>query len=291
MTPIQEKELEIVKVVVSIIEKHNLKYFSIGGTTLGAVRHKGFIPWDDDIDIALPRKDYEQLRKILPKELPSNLQFLDYDNIKGNIFMFSKVHDINTSYIADYTENCPEFYTGVFVDIMPLDGMVRDFSERVKIIKHLRHLLFLNIRVRPLPSRVDTPIKKVKYLYRRILRLFFRYNYFSNALQRYAEKWDFYTSDCVCYDYYAEIKDAENRVVFEREDFDEIIKMPFETIEINVPKGYDRYLKTYFGDYMKLPPVEQQVSHGTIICDLNTPCAYYAEKKAEELRKQKVIKF
>ena len=290
MTPVQEKELEILKVIISIIEKHNLRYYSIGGTTLGAVRHKGFIPWDDDIDIALPRKDYEQLRSILPKELPVGLQFLDYDNVKSNLFMFSKVHDVNTSYIAKYTENCPEFYTGVFVDIMPLDGMPRDFAKRKKIIRHLRKLLFWNIRVRPIPTKTDTVLKRIKYIYRRFLRLFFRYNFFSDALQKYAEKYDFDASECVCYDYYAELKNAESRIVFEREDFDQIIKLPFETIDINVPKGYDRYLKTYFGDYMKLPPIEQQVSHGTIICDLSKPCSFYAEKKSAELKKKRDIR-
>ena len=219
MTPVQEKELEIAKEIIKIIEKHNLRYFAIGGTALGAIRHGGFIPWDDDIDIALPRKDYEKLREILPKELPKNLEFLDYDNVKTNIFLFSKVHDVNTSYIADYAENTPDFYTGVFVDIMPLDGMPRDEQQKAKIIKHLRRLLFLNIRVRPIPTTTDTFSRKIKYGLKKILQCFFRYNYFSDALMKYASKYDFDSSECVCYDYYVEIPNAEKRVVFEREDF------------------------------------------------------------------------
>ena len=97
MTPVQEKELAVLKEIIKICKNHNLRYFAIGGTCIGAVRHNGFIPWDDDIDIAMPRDDYEKLRNEFYTELPDHMVKLDYDNSRSYNFQFFKIHDETSS--------------------------------------------------------------------------------------------------------------------------------------------------------------------------------------------------
>lgn len=120
---LQLVELEIMKLFVKICEKHKLRYAMIGGTMLGAVRHKGFIPWDDDIDVGMPREDYEKLLTIVRDELPEHYDFLNYKQNPEYLRYFSRIVDTrvevtNASYAQTRVEHA-------WIDIFPLDGMPR----------------------------------------------------------------------------------------------------------------------------------------------------------------------
>ena len=117
---IQDKILTILKEFISICKDNNLTYYALGGTLLGAVRHKGFIPWDDDIDIGMPREDYEKFKKIASNALPENYKFLSEDtsNYKK---AFSVIRDDSTKIIMNYSNEEQE--ESLWIDIFPLDGM------------------------------------------------------------------------------------------------------------------------------------------------------------------------
>ena len=281
MTEVQKKELEVLKEVIKIIEKHDLRYFAVGGTCLGAIRHHGFIPWDDDVDIAMPREDYELFRTKLYKELPAKFKKLDYDNSERNNFLFVKIHDSATTYISEYAKDSPDRYTGAFIDIMAIDGLPLKKAE--KVVHRSQILLTLNKYVRKLPIDYIKE-KPFKALIKKSLALIFRYNYFSTRWCDMLRKYPFDDSEKVYLSCRIE-KDSLARgykVVFPYSYFADYDIVSFEDTTIRVPVKYDDYLTDDFGNYMQLPPEEKRNSgHDVFLCDLNTPCAHYAELRKE----------
>ena len=118
---LQEKELDMVKEFLKICEKHNLKYFMAGGTFLGAVRHKGFIPWDDDVDLGMYRDDYEKFLDIAKRELPYPYEVHTYRNCKEHHYYFSHIIDVRYKVRRMGSLDKREEY--VWIDIFPYDGL------------------------------------------------------------------------------------------------------------------------------------------------------------------------
>ena len=114
-------DLDIVKEVVAICEKHGFTYFMLGGTMLGAIRHKGFIPWDDDIDLGIPRKDYEAFLKVAPKELSSHLKVVNYRTDPDYHYYITRILDTETKVEEERIGN-DNRYTNASIDIFPIDG-------------------------------------------------------------------------------------------------------------------------------------------------------------------------
>ena len=135
-------ELEIMEEFVRICNNHNLVYFLYGGTLLGAVRHNGFIPWDDDLDLAMPRKDYEEFLKIAPQEINEKFIIDNYKTNKNYYLNFTKIRNKNTVFIQDFQAESYKGPKGIWIDVFPLDniknekGILQTF--RVKIVKFLR---------------------------------------------------------------------------------------------------------------------------------------------------------
>lgn len=117
---LQLTELDILKEVLSLFEKNHITYYALGGTMLGAVRHKGFIPWDDDIDIGVPREDYERLKSVC-EQLPSHLRFLSFQEDPSYPYFFSRVVDDRVTVKSNRAEAIE--VTPAWIDIFPLDGM------------------------------------------------------------------------------------------------------------------------------------------------------------------------
>lgn len=281
MTEIQEKELEVLKEVIKIIEKYELRYFAVGGTCLGAIRHYGFIPWDDDVDIAMPREDYELFRTKLYQELPSKFKKLDYDNSESNTFFFTKIHDSMTTFVENYAKDSPDRYTGAFIDIMVLDGLPMKNTQRV--VRNSQMFLKLNEKIRktPLGYRKQKPFKAIL---KKIVSCILGYNYFSTRWCNLLKKYPFDDSEKV----YLSCRNEKYalahgyKVVFPYSYFANYATVSFEDTTIRVPKKYDDYLTDDFGDYMQLPPEEKRNSgHDVYICDMNTPCAHYAKLRKE----------
>ena len=121
ISEIQKIDLELLKQFLKICDKHNLKYYIIGGTLLGAIRHKNFIPWDDDIDVAMPRKDFDIFLKVANNELKDNYKLSTYFNNKEHRYYLPKLVDLNTTIMEKRYEKINK-ETHVFIDIFPIDG-------------------------------------------------------------------------------------------------------------------------------------------------------------------------
>lgn len=278
MTEVQEKELEVLKELIKVFEAHKLRWYAIGGTCLGAIRHSGFIPWDDDIDIGMPREDYEVFRKKYYKELPVYLNKLDVDTCPNYPWLFMKIHDTRTTFISDYAKGKPDIYTGAFVDIMAMDG-INEISLEDAHFKKLQYCEKHNNIIRG--GKFKTSFAWAKNIYAYILKKIFRYNYFSDKFEKYARDFNYDNCKYTCYSFF--FYPCNNfsylrRIIFPRELFDTIIKVNFEDIEIQVPERYDEYLKIYFGDYMKFPPLDQRNSgHCVLVCDMKKPYSMFVE--------------
>ena len=133
--------LEIIKIFISVCEKHNLRYFMIGGTMLGAVRHHGFIPWDDDVDIGMPRPDYEKLIHLIPDELPHGYAFLNYKMDVAYNRYFSRI--VNQKIHVYNSSNNKEIIEEAWIDIFPLDAMPQNVLKRKLHFWHLTGLRLL----------------------------------------------------------------------------------------------------------------------------------------------------
>ena len=132
---LHQRILSIYKEVKKICDKHNLRYFAEGGTWVGAALCEGFIPWDDDMDLRMPRKDYELFIKIAPKELPEHLQLIDCTSDPYSAGNMLKVHDITTTFVETTKRTSPDQWTGVFVDITPFDYAPNEESTRERLRK------------------------------------------------------------------------------------------------------------------------------------------------------------
>lgn len=272
---IQMKILDIFIEIDKICNKHHLNYFAIGGTCLGAVRHQGFIPWDDDMDIAMPRKDYETFKEIAKHEFPENLKIFDIHMSEHYECLFMKVHDINTTFIHKGLSKYPDRYTGIFVDIMPLDGIPDDEMKRKTYFLKLRNLLRLNFYRKYSAYSMPYGLKKKA---KRFIHLCFQFlpaEIFSEKYEALQKKYDFETSKDLCYGW----SFRAEKVIFSKADFCDYILMPFENYQIRCPIGYDNFLKKLYGNYMELPPLEKRIQvHDVDIIDLERPYTYYIEK-------------
>ncbi|MEW7917778.1 LicD family protein [Enterococcus avium] len=270
---IQNEINSIFKEVKKICDKYELTYFAIGGTCLGAVRHSGFIPWDDDLDIALPRADYEKLKIYLKRDLTLPFELREEKSIYFNECVYSKVHKVTTTFIQENLKNYPERDSGIFIDIMPLDGIPENKFERKMFFFRLKALLLLN-RTQKFGFFSDNS-RKSKFLAR--ITWFAKYfpkNYFLNSYLKEVKKYDFYDSDSSAFLW----SFAMDRITFKTEDFRGYVETDFEDGTIRVPKGFDTYLRNQYGNYMELPSEENRVpSHKAEKIDIHNSYKYYRE--------------
>lgn len=251
---IKEIQLEILKYIKGICEEHNIKYFLCGGTLLGAVRHKGFIPWDDDIDILLPRNDYMRLISLL-KDGDKYRCLSSYYN-SDYYYSFAKVVDTDTVLIE--REEYPIKDLGVFIDIFPIDGLPENKKELKtqfnRVLKY-RNRLYFSLMVKCLPASVKWKYG-FKYMYWFLMKII-GWKRWLKIIERLGTMYKYADSDkvaCIVSGY--GLKEIMNKSVFEK-----VIFLEFEGEKFPAPIGYNEYLTSLYGDYMKLPPIEKRVSH------------------------------
>lgn len=258
MKEIQNGALEVLKKVADICDELNLKYCLIYGTLIGAIRHKGFIPWDDDIDIMMPREDYNKLlkyfmenrEKLLPYELLSNYNKKDYP------YMISRISD--SRYYLD-VNNEEDYGCGLFIDVYPYDGLGNDKKEMKKFAMKADHTAsFCFQSTREKYEKGDrwwkTVLKLPVFCYAKMRGQ----SYFAKKSLKLAERYSYDESKYVgCVVWIS----GGLRDVYLREWFDEIIDGEFEGCSIKIPKRYDEILRHCYGDYMKLPPEEERIGH------------------------------
>lgn len=256
---------EVLKNITKICDENGWKYFLTYGSLIGALRHQGIIPWDDDIDIMMPRPDYEKLREYFinnSKELLP-MKLFDPSVDKDYPHMISRISDMRYHLIF---ENEKDYGIGLFVDIYPLDGVGNDYDEANKLIdrtKIIASLCFLTGRksfaVDNTSSNIKIFFKFPTFVWAKIMGN----KHYISKLMRYSQKYNYEDSKYVaCLVWPAGKKNGQYRDVFKKELF-EIKKHRFEDSEFNIPVGYHEFLTTTYGDYMTPPDDKGRKTHHT----------------------------
>ena len=247
-------ELNILIYIDQVCKNNNLRYYLCGGTLLGALRHKGFIPWDDDIDICMPRPDYDAFIEII-KRNDRKYKILNSEQ-ENYYYNFSKVIDSETILI-EYNYQ-PIEGLGVYVDVFPLEGMPMDEEEREK------HFIALNkIRRRINSYALFRPkIRKNLLQYIKSVILYEKnkkvtISKFQKEYEQLTKQYHFDESEYV----YASGGAYGKKDIFRKDFFSGFTEVEFEGRRFWAPKECEAYLKQLYGDYMQLPPVDKRVSN------------------------------
>ena len=273
LTPLQLKLLEALRWFDLFCRENNLRYYAIGGTMLGAMRHNGFIPWDDDIDLGMPRSDYEKLRQ-LSKKLTGRFIIESYDSESEDFYYpFTKLYDTTTTLVEPKKNNVVR---GVYIDIFPIDGIGNSREVAVANYKKIK-------RVTQFYEAMYSSTRKGRLWLKNLAVWFCRLipNYIINN-RRFRIK-----INAICSKYeFDQSKFGGNLFgsYWDREIIDlSLLGTPqyyhFENMLIAGPEDADGYLTQIYRDWRKLPPKEKQVSHHNFIhIDLDTP---YIKKLSE----------
>ena len=254
---LQQRILENLKVIDQVCREHHLRYYLWAGSMLGAVRHKGFIPWDDDMDICMPRPDYEQLLAHWREWIPAPFEFISAETDSTYPYPFGKIEDASTTVLE--RPDFP-FLEGIYIDVFPIDGVPANEEERRKHFKRYkfwRHLLFLRGR---------NPFKHgygPRSWYPWLLHKLFSLEYLQKRVKRLMTEYDYESSEYVA-DY-----DDGLRGVIKKTILGEPKTYAFATVEFMGVEHADEYLSNKYGNYMQLPPKEKQIQHHFFRLDLN----------------------
>ncbi|WP_170791826.1 LicD family protein [Vibrio sp. ZF57] len=239
------------KQLISLFEREELTYFAIGGTALGAVRHSGFIPWDDDIDIGMPREDYEKFLTMQDK-LPKNLFIQNYNTEQEYSLYISKVRDNNTLFVESRMSNF-KINHGIFIDIFPWDEVTTDLTSQKSTIDRVA----LKFR------RCLLTTEKRKSVSKLIKLIFYKLSYGLKSSN----------SQFKDIDNAHKLHNGKNTGILGNAPFKDAIHvddlyplqhLPFEDITIPCPKNIESYLKNKYGSYMQLPKEEDRICHNPI---------------------------
>lgn len=249
-----------------ICRKHEIKYMLFAGSAIGAARHQGFIPWDDDIDVAMLRSEYERFLAVAPKELDRKTYYLQGEFSAHWPMFFSKLRANNTACIERYVPKDPLVHQGVYIDIFPVDNLskycgirkLQFAASKVVIAKSLDRRGYLT----------DSKKKKLFMAFCKILPM--------KPMLRFAQKRKNTDSEKVHSFFAAASKYGKN--IFPRNWFTDLTEMEFEGKRFPVSKQYDQMLKRIYGDYMRIPPEEERGCkvHGEIV-DLENSYEIYIE--------------
>lgn len=249
---LQMIEVEMLIEVDRICKKCGIQYCISAGTQLGAVRHKGFIPWDDDADVAFLRPEYEKFRKACKTELDSKrFYFQDYRNTRGYRWGYGKLRRKHTKFVRLQQEHMP-YAQGVFIDIMPYDNVPDHYFARN--IHNLHCFLYRKCFWAPLGKRQETGIKKMIYMLLDKVpdkKLYSSYNRFICRCNRKK------TKRIRIFAFPVPGKECG----YLRSCFEDLIPTEFEGVELMGMRDYDTYLAYKYGNYMELPPVEKRKVH------------------------------
>ena len=253
---IQLLQLEMLIEVDRICRKRNIKYIICGGTLLGAVRHQGFIPWDDDIDVRMERKEYEKFCKACHEELDKSKFFLqNYKTDKEYPWYYGKMRYLNTEYIRSGQEHL-KMHSGIFIDIFPSDGLPDDLKSQKAISRKcflLKKILYANVGKKSAKGL----LARIGYS---ILSLIPNKMVFE-ALDKIGQKYqDDKYENITCYS----LVDYNVERFLKRSWHFERVELTFEGKKFYAPKEYKKWLEFVYGeDYMQLPPVEDRRIHNT----------------------------
>ena len=280
--------LEVFQFAKEFFQQHNLRYIGCGGTVLGAIRHKGFIPWDDDIDLYMPRKDYEKLLSLASELQGTGYELLHWDNqtltsqssyslptregqggsLNSQYYMpFAKIADCRST-IWEF-RHLP-FLFGVSIDIFPLDEF--DEADEVITARQYRSHYYFDKYLNAVSHYTFADMAKSLFagdVHRLGVQVLSKWRSRNprKYLQAFRQFEETYKHNgpgpkCVC------VTQWEGRI-FQSEWFHDVIEVPFEDTTLIIPRAYDAYLRKLYGDYMQLPPEEKRVSHPHYFFDID----------------------
>ncbi len=245
---LQATELEILAVLDDICTRHEIRYYLGAGSCLGAMRHGGMIPWDDDIDVYLHRADFERLSALLPQALPPGYFFQTADTDPAYLYPFAKIRKDNTAFVQTALRDIP-MHHGIYIDLFPVDGAPRNPLRRRW---HAARLLFLKrIAIgHILPRRMERAVYALLYRLRPRVR-------WQRAYARYCQRYDSQqTGLCLC----ATSDYAYRRELLPRSVYGQGRRVPFGPLSLPVPDDADTYLTVMYGDWRTPPPVHARGS-------------------------------
>lgn len=260
---VQLEELEILKYVKQVCDKYKINYFLDWGTLLGAVRHKGFIPWDNDIDVGMLRKDYEKFLDVFEREDNDNFILQNWYTDERWPLSYTKVRKKNTIFISNYVENNQtDGYSGFNIDIFVYDDIPMDHKIVKSIdskLKHIQRIMFMKVGYRPwfLGDKYSL-VKRLFYLPYQLMALF----YSEDGLVRLAESiiQSYSNEDTVFYH-----GGTENIHLYEKNKLIDLVELEFEGDIFKCPKDYNSILTANYDDYMKLPPEHVRRKRGYVL--------------------------
>lgn len=261
--------LTMLEAFLAVCTRHRLRCFATDGTLLGAVRHQGFIPWDDDVDMGMPRPDYDRFLRLAPRELPGHFTLVHNGNELENPYPFARIRDRRTTCIVRHFRNL-RIHHGIFIDIFPLDGAPAGARETeayrqrlVSLMDRSRNLLgpFLSDAQGPQAASARRWMMPLNLIRRQ--RIHRQYN-------RFMRSHPFDTSPRVFEYWFMPPGSPIEPMLWDRRDFDQAVLLDFEHLKLPCPAGYDHYLRMRYGDYWTYPPVRKG-SHAFFLLDSERP--------------------
>lgn len=249
---VQQRLLAIAVSVDSICQKYDIPLYMTAGTMLGAVRHNGFIPWDDDMDFAVPYQSYERLIKVLKSELPANLRCIIYDNSNSYKIPWIKVEDCDTIAFDKYLNVTDDSFPGITIDIFPLvscqKGKCSFLVKKVQILLTIKKIAY---------GRYSSNDKKWKPIAQRLVKFVFPL-----SQEKICEKIFHLMDQFKSGQYYINPVDPVYlNKYFPKSWFVPLKRYKFENQEFYGITEFDSYLTTLYNDYMTLPPLEKRRIH------------------------------
>ena len=268
---VQLKGLEILKYFKQFCEENHLLFYFCGGCCIGTLRHGGFIPWDDDVDVFMPREDYERLGKLWNEKADtSRYSYCRTDETTYTRILPTTIRDNNTTFIR--TRQCDlDINHGLMIDILPLDGCPSGkFKRKMQIMWALLFSMFNTQEAPTSKGKLFTIIGRILLALVPTQKGRYRvWRFCEKKMSQYKiEDCDYITELCARYRYMTN--------EYPKAIFAEAVYKDFEGYQMPIPVGYDTYLKMAFGDYMQLPPEKERIAkHDVVMCDLHNSYLKY----------------
>ncbi|MFC2441152.1 MAG: phosphorylcholine transferase LicD [Segatella maculosa] len=279
--------IDVLSVFIRICEAQGLRYFCAGGTAIGAVRHQGMIPWDDDIDVFMPRPDYDRFLRLAAQSMPEGYEVLSPYATKDYPMYFAKMCNARTTLLEN--ERIPCVF-GLYIDIFPLDGACDDVETCYREKRRFKRLMNKLEAV----STHNSFGEYVGLLTKRREWGRFAVKTVAFCCRSWLRRWLLKQMDSIAYghDYALSSRVVTYSGAYQRQEIypKAWLETPqmfaFESLMVNLPHDYDAYLRHFFGDYMTLPPVEQRASHHQkVFFDLDKRLDLKAIKRILNLKK------
>lgn len=245
-------QVDILKAFADYCDAHDIRYYLTGGTLLGAIRHKGVIPWDDDVDVMMPRTDYNKLLEVSKGKISQYYSVSVLENNKAHSRLFMRIVDDRVTYCHQYYQD--KYHMGFGIDVFPIDDIPEDEAQRNKYFRKIRfwkkQFSLAQSAWFKSTSKSRAIAKAFASIPARIMGRDFAYKKVMSVVKKYENPDSKYVG--ISTGVYLE------KEVSKREEFLPYVEVEFEGRMYHAPQCYDKYLKQLYGDYMQLPPEEDR---------------------------------